>query len=136
MASSKVKKLDDGKPHTARIVLEKNRFRTEALPATSKEQQAVLEGSGALAEGNPSHRLLVYVDDPHTPLINLELDIEDVFGESLLPGGRMFAGFTAGTGRTNASHIVTSWKFFEVAGTKVEVEPDGVESFVSQLFGM
>ena len=30
--------------------------------------------TGALAEGNPTHRLLVYVDDMLTPLINLELD--------------------------------------------------------------
>jgi len=132
MASAKTPRLDDGKDHTARIILEKNRFRTVPVSATSDEQKAALEATGALAEGNPSHRLLVYLDDMHSPIINLELDVDDVFGEALLQGGRMFAGFTSGTGRTNASHIIKSWKFFEVAGTKVEAPQD----FLSSLFGL
>ena len=136
MANAKVAPLDDGMQHEARIVLERNRFKTAPLPAASEEQKAALEATGALAEGNPSHRLLVYIDDMQTALINLELDADDVFGENLPKGGRMFAGFTAGTGRQHASHIITSWKFFEVAGTKVEVPPDGVENFFSSLFGL
>ena len=50
-------------------------------------------------------------------------------------GGRMFAGFTSGTGRTHASHVITSWKFFEVAGRKVE-QQEGAESFFGSLFGL
>ena len=38
---------------------------------------------GALADGIPSHRLLIYVDDMQTALINLELDLGEVFSESL-----------------------------------------------------
>lgn len=135
MASAKVAPLDDGQQHTARIVLERNRFKTAPLPAESEEQKAALEATGALAEGNPSHRLLVYVDEQ--PLVNLELDAEAVFGENRM-GGRLFGGFTAGTGRTHASHVIRSWKFFEVAGTKVEVPPEsgGGEGFLSSLFGL
>ena len=47
----------------------------------------------------------------------------------------MFAGFTSGTGRTHASHVITSWKFFEVAGHKVE-QQEGAESFFGSLFGL
>ena len=42
---------------------------------------------------------------------------------------------TSGTGRTHASHVITSWKFFEVAGHKVE-QQEGAESFFGSLFGL
>ena len=128
--------LDDGELHTCRIILEKNRFQTTALARTD-EQKAALEATGALADGNPSHRLLVYVDDMQAALINLELDANEIFGDALREThGRMFAGFTAGTGRENASHVITSWQFFEVAGVKVDVEQDGLDNFFSNLFGL
>ena len=61
--------------------------------------------------------------------------MDEVFGENVQSGGRMFAGFTSGTGRTHASHVITSWKFFEVAGHKVE-QQEGAESFFGSLFGL
>ena len=35
----------------------------------------------------------------------------------------------------HASHVITSWKFFEVAGHKVE-QQEGAESFFGSLFGL
>jgi len=136
MGTAEAKDLDDGELHTARIILERNRFQAPAIAKTA-EQKATLEAAGALAQGSPSHRLLVYVDDMQHARINLELDVEDVFGDTLHEtGGKMIAGFTAGTGRANASHIITSWKYFEVAETKENEEQSGVGSFFSNLFGL
>lgn len=124
MASAKTEELDDERQHTVRILLERNRFHSPGVAKTDEEKEA-LEKTGALAEGNPSHRLLVYVDDMQSAVINLELDVDDVFGETLEEtAGRMFAGFTAGTGREHASHIITSWRFYEVGGVREEREDD------------
>ena len=136
MATAKSRlQLDDGEQHQVRILLERNRFRTEAL-ARTEEAKATLEATGALAEGNPTHRLLVYVDDMEKALINLELDAEDVFGDDLKrTGGRMFAGFTAGTGRENASHMITSWRFYEVGAIREDKEEEW-SSWLGSFFGL
>jgi len=49
-------------------------------------------------------------------VINLELNLHDVFDDLDFEHepGKMFAGFTAGTGRYTASHAIESWRFFEV----------------------
>ena len=57
----------------------RDRFRSSGV-ARSASQKAALEATGALADGNPTHRLLVYVDDMQTALVNLEIDAEKVFG--------------------------------------------------------
>jgi hypothetical protein len=133
----------DNEPHRCRIIFEKNRFRvgrpdpqkrvakvadTEKKKLeeqfskeqlAQREEKAALEAVGALGEGAPSHRLLVYLDDMRQPLINLELEAAELFGgdAEVLEQGRMYAGFTAATGRTNAAHKIQSWTFYEVAGT-------------------
>ena len=69
-------------------------------------------------------------------LINLELDAEDVFGDDLKrTGGRMFAGFTAGTGRENASHMITSWRFYEVGAIREDKEEEW-SSWLGSFFGL
>jgi len=138
MGSARTRELDDGEPHTCRILLEKNRFWSPAVARTD-EEKAALEATGALAEGNPTHRLLVYVDDMQNALVNIEIDAEDVFGETLeKSGGKMYAGFTAGTGRQNASHMITSWKFFEVGGQREDQGGDdffGLARLYDNFFG-
>ena len=45
----------------------------------------------------------------------------------------MFAGFTAGTGRNNASHVISSWRFYEVGGVRQNREDDdyfGLKGFL------
>jgi hypothetical protein len=136
MATAKVPELDDGRQHTARILLERNRFHAAGVARTD-EEKAALEATGALTEGNPTHRLLVYVDDMQHALINLELDISDVFGETLAEtGGRMFAGFTAGTGRANGSHIIKSWRFFEVTGGVRQEREDNDFFGIGRMLGL
>ena len=54
-----------------------------------------------------------------------------------LPPSR-YAGFTAGTGRANASHMITSWKFFEVGGQREDKGGDdffGLGRLADNLFG-
>lgn len=138
MATAPVFMLDDQVQHKCRILLEKNRFWTPARAKTD-EEKAALEATGGLAEGVPTHRLLVYVDNMQQAVINLELDAEDVFGETLDKfDGKMYAGFTAGTGRANASHMITSWKFFEVGGQREDKGGDdffGLGRLADNLFG-
>ena len=60
--------------------------------------------------------LTVYVDDMQSALINVELELRDLFEDGAEWDGRMTAGFTAGTGRTAAGHTIKSWSFYESLG--------------------
>jgi hypothetical protein len=118
MSSADCTPLDDGYDHKVRIILERNRYYTKPVKSTGMETGM---------EANPTHRLMVYVDDMRSALINLEIDLENVFGDGAEP---MFAGFTGGTGRLNASHVIKSWKFYEVTGLKKPAEKGGVFSWL------
>ena len=91
----------------------------------------MLESTGALAEGNPSHRLLVYVDDMHNALINLEVELRDLFEDGDAWDGRMTAGFTAGSGTVSAGHTISNWHLYEVCN---EHEKKGGAGFLSGFF--
>jgi hypothetical protein len=112
--------LDDGELHHARVLLERIRFRDPRLPSVSESDAIDPDGldapppSGASVAGS-SYRLLVYVDDMHHALINLELDLRDLFEDGEAWDGRMTAGFTAGTGKASAAHTLTSWTMYEVS---------------------
>ena len=61
----------------------------------------------------PSHRLLVYVDDMQAAFINLEVDLTILFAQMPSWNGKLLAGFTSGTGNTYGSHTIESWNFWE-----------------------
>ena len=119
--------LDDGEEHVARIVLERNRFRDPRLAAGGGDYHAEEDdghggggGGGTLATAptaaGSAYRLLVYVDDMQNALINIEIELRDLFDDGLQGwDGRMTAGFTAGTGKTAAGHTIKSWSFYESA---------------------
>ena len=128
--------LDDGEEHRARIVLQRNVFEHRALPPTAAA--AVDENGYPLAGAPASHRLLVYVDDMQTALINLEVELGELFCEEgkertaefrpapdVAARGRMYAGFTSGTGRRYASHVVSEWSFHEVLGDGIGAADEG-----------
>jgi len=107
LATAPLPQLDDGEQHKARIVLERNRFHdpiAAALGATADD------GRSAAA---PSHRLLVYVDDMQAALINLEMDLGQIFSQLHQWDGKLLAGFTSGTGKSYGSHAIESWDLWE-----------------------
>ena len=58
--------------------------------------------------------MLVYVDDMHRALLNLELDLAELFSQTKAWKGTMHVGMTAGSGKQHASHCIHSWSFYEV----------------------
>ena len=118
--------LDDGCPHHARIVLERDRLYDPRLPraddAADDDDAAGIQSKGS----GSSYRLLVYVDNMHAALINIEIELRDLFGQVEDWDGTMIAGFTAGTGKRAAAHAITSWSFHEVSeGRAAKVKSTG-----------
>ena len=114
LASSAITMLDDGELHHARIVFADNCFLDPRLPRNIADDDP--DGPTVKCQHPvPSRRLLVYVDNMQNALINLELNLRDVFGD--MDGdwdGSMIAGFTASTGKQSAAHTITSWSFYEI----------------------
>ena len=113
-------RLDDGQEHTARILLERNRFRDPRLarvdgtpPADDGASDSPEPANGTSIQGS-SYRLLVYIDDMHRALINLEIELRDLFDDGDVWDGQMTAGFTAGTGKVAAGHSIHSWSMHEI----------------------
>jgi len=102
VAMASLRMLDDGERHKARIVLERNRFIDSPAALSDEEAPTPL-----------SHRLLVFVDDMQEACINLEIDLNAIFSQLPSWNGRLFAGFTAGTGKTYGSHAIESWNLWE-----------------------
>ena len=141
------RRLDDGAPHTCRVLLLPNRFGASPPPRTTTTADGddpLAESGGAPPDGASggaggaggggggggsgtaaSHRLLVFVDEMTRALINVEVSLPQLLRDA--PGftarggaeaGRMVAGFTAGCGARHASHRITSWRFTEVVRGK------------------
>ena len=126
LASASLPMLDDGCPHHARIVLERDRLYDPRLPraddAADDDDAAGIQSKGS----GSSYRLLVYVDNMHAALINIEIELRDLFGQVEDWDGTMIAGFTAGTGKRAAAHAITSWSFHEVSeGRAAKVKSTG-----------
>jgi len=116
LASSAMPPLDDGAPHRARILLERNRLHDPRLPRAAASHDDDEAAGSSTSGGGASYRLLVYVDNMHVALVNMELELRDIFGEGDERwDGAMIAGFTAGTGKRAAAHSITSWSLHEVS---------------------
>jgi hypothetical protein len=133
LASADLLDLDDGVAHTARIVLERNRFfdarllTTDALDGLEdRGEDAAQVVAQAQASALKSYRLLVYVDNLYTALIDMELNLGEIFGELDGWDGNMFAGFTAGTGKRGAGHTIRSWSFHEIGRSQGNDAKSGV----------
>jgi len=113
LASTALPPLDDGAIHRVRILLERDRLYDPRLPHIPAAEGA--EEEVAARMGDSSYRLLVYVDNMHAALINIELDLRSVFGELEHWDGNMIAGFTAGTGKRTSAHVITSWSLHEIS---------------------
>ena len=61
--------------------------------------------------------LLVYLDGQPAPVINIELDLQNIDGDNILDGsGDAWVGFTAGTGSVYQTQDVLNWNFDETSG--------------------
>ena len=80
-----------------------------------------------------SYRLLVYVDDMHNALLNLEVELRDLFEDGEQWDGKMTCGFTAGTGKSAAGHTIESWQLYEVTNEQPQ-EGGGGGGILGGLF--
>lgn len=68
-------------------------------------------GGRKLVEG--AHHLLVFIDDDLSAKLSLQVDFNETFKGVDRWDGRLFAGFTASTGRTYAESAITDWEVYE-----------------------
>ena len=127
IAAASLPQLDDGELHTARIVLARNTF----LDPTSGGALGLAEEDLRKAPAPPSHRLMVFTDENEAPsaLINVELDLRQLFAQMGGWDGKLHAGFTAGTGKAHASHAVESWSMWELVDKKEAAGADEGQSW-------
>lgn len=70
-----------------------------------------LLGGRKLVDG--AHHLSVFIDDEYSAKLSLQLDFNEVFRGLERWDGRLFAGFTASTGRLYAESAITDWEVYE-----------------------
>ena len=59
------------------------------------------------------HHLSIFIDNDFKSQLSLQLDLNEVFQGLEKWDGRLYAGFTASTGRFYAEHAITEWEVYE-----------------------
>lgn len=62
---------------------------------------------------NGAHHLSVFIDNDFKSKLSLQLDLNEVFRGLERWDGRLYAGFTASTGRLYGEHAITEWEVYE-----------------------
>jgi len=106
--------LADGREHSVRIVFEKSRYQD---PVTSRSLVSAVLGARDREGGhdlvNGAHHISVFIDDEFKAKLSLFLDLDEVFRGLEKWDGKLYAGFTASTGRLYAEAAISEWEVYE-----------------------